>query len=207
MMNGDILSDFRQTLESKKAVQNNIYDRLDIADEKMEQLRKDQRFAEQAQIILQTVAQKTQQELEYKISELVSLALKSVFDEPYEMRLIYETKRNKTEANIVLERDGEQFHPLTSTGGGVADIISFALRVTLWSLGGKKTQNTFILDEPFKWLSRGILPRAGQMVKEISDKLNLQIIMVSHLEELIDEADKVFKVSQKTGLSKVIEEK
>jgi len=204
-MTHELLKEFRKILNSKVAVNNDICDRLEKADEDLEKLQVWQKHSEQALIILQTVAKKTQSELEYKISELVSLALESVFDDPYKMRLIYETKRNKTEANILFERNGEQFHPLSSTGGGVVDIASFSLRMALWTLADKKTDNVLILDEPFRFLSRDRLVRAGLMMKEISEKLGLQIIMVSHLDDLIDGADKVFKITQRKGISKVEE--
>lgn len=197
------LNNYRKTLDNKKAVLNSIYDRLDDYDVELEELEKSKGHAEQALIIIQTVAKQTQEQLEYKISELVSLALESVFDEPYKMVLQYETKRNKTEANLLFERNGERFHPLSSAGGGAVDIASFALRVALWSLSIEKTEPTLVLDEPFRFLSRDLLGKAGLMLKEISNKLGLQIIMVSHLEELIDGADKVFQVKQNKGISKV----
>lgn len=43
------------------------------------------------------------------------------------------------------------------------------------------------------------------MVKTLSDKLGLQIIMISHSEKVTQYADKVFQVSMKKGISKVKE--
>ena len=44
---------------------------------------------------------------------------------------------------------------------------------------------------------------AGQMVKRISDQLDLQIIMVTHSEALMEHADRTFTVTQRKGISKV----
>ncbi len=197
------LKNFRKTIDDKKAVLESVNVRLEGAEDSLGSLNRDLKFSEQALTILQIVAKQTQEQLEYRISELVSLALESVFDDPYKMRLIYETKRNKTEAKLSFERNGEQLNPLSSTGGGAVDVAAFALRVALWNLADPKTDNVLVLDEPFKHLSKGLLPRAGLMLKEISEKLNLQIIMVTHLDELKDDADKVFQVSIKNGISKV----
>lgn len=80
-------------------------------------------------------------------------------------------------------------------------MASFALRCAFWSL--KKTRHTLVLDEPFKFLSRDLIPKAAEMVQMISKELNLQIIMVSHIPDFIDSADKVFVVSQTMGESSV----
>jgi len=41
------------------------------------------------------------------------------------------------------------------------------------------------------------------MVQQISSKLGLQIIMVTHAEELIENADRTFRVIIKKGVSQV----
>ncbi|NIU00181.1 MAG: hypothetical protein GWN01_04340, partial [Nitrosopumilaceae archaeon] len=53
------------------------------------------------------------------------------------------------------------------------------------------------MDEPLKWLKGGDLPIKGShMIKEISKKLGIQIIMISHSPELIEGADRVFEVKK-----------
>jgi len=160
---------------------------------------------EEAQLIIQQVAQKTQSELEFQISEIVSMALSSVFDDPYEFKIEFVLRRGKTEADLYFMKNGEKFYPLEDNGGGAVDVAAFALRVALWNLSRPKTRNTLILDEPFKWLSKGHLQRAGEMLKVISDKLKIQIIFVSHIPELIESADRVFNVVKKNNISQVAE--
>lgn len=158
-----------------------------------------------AQKVIQDVAQMTQKQLEYHVSELVTLALSGVFENPYDLIVDFVQKRNKTEAELLFEREGERVSPLDASGGGAVDVAAFALRVSLWSLRSKKTRRTLILDEPFKHLSSELQPRAGEMLKEISQKLGIQIIMVSHNQDLIGIGDKAFEVTIKAGISKVTE--
>lgn len=158
---------------------------------------------EEAKSILQTVSQKTQQELEYKISEIVSLALCAVFDDPYEFIINFVIKRGKTEAEIKFVKDGSSFDPLSSTGLGVVDIASFACRISTWNLKKPNSRNTIILDEPFKFLDKSQQHKAGEMLKMLSDKLGIQFIIVTHEEEIIESADKVFKVCKKGDTSYV----
>ena len=112
-------------------------------------------------------------------------------------------KRNKTECELYFVKDGELIDPLTASGGGAVDVASFALRVALWCLAPQRTRNTLILDEPFRFLSRDLMYKAGDMLKRLSEKLGLQIIMVSHAEDLIDGANKVFQIKIKKGISEV----
>lgn len=156
-----------------------------------------------ARSIVQIVAKATQENIEFHISKLVSMALASVFPEPYEFQIRFVERRNTTEADLIfLKNDNETDDILNTGGGGVADIASFALRVALWSL--KKTSPTFILDEPDKFLHNPMYQRkASEMMKELCDKLCIQIIMISDQQNIIDAADKIIKVTNEKGVSKV----
>jgi len=173
--------------------------------EELETLRVD---LEDAQAIVQTVAKVTQQQLEYKVSELVSLALEAVFPEPYKMALDFELRRGKTEADITLidpHNPDSKVDPMSSTGGGVVDVASFGLRVACWSMRKKRTRSTIILDEPFRYLSGDLQEKASLMLKEISDRLGIQFIIVSHEQQLIDgKVDKLFEVRQRKGVSYIV---
>lgn len=163
-----------------------------------------------AQGIVQVVAQATQEKLQYHISELVSLALEAVFEDPYTLHLDFVLKRNRSEAELTFSRgDGGKIHPMSASGGGTVDVAAFALRVCLWSLERPKSRPVLILDEPFKNINDpgkklGLHKKASKMVKQISEKLGVQIIMISLDEDLLDCADKVFHVGIRNGVSKVV---
>ena len=159
----------------------------------------------QANLILQEAARMTQENLQYRISTLVSLAMEGVFDDPYSVQLTFEPQRGKTIANIEFKRNAEDDgFSYEATGGGVADVASLGLLFSLWTLQVPRTRNLLILDEPLKWLKGGKLPEKGAaMLSQISHKLGIQILMVSHSPELIEHADKVFKVTKNRGISTV----
>jgi len=122
----------------------------------------------------------------------VQLALDAVFPGAYEFCVQFDLKRGSTEARLVFLEHGQEISPLDSAGGGVADIVSFALRLSVWSLGS--SSKIIILDEPFKYLSKDLQDRAGEILRCLSQKLKLQIIMVSHCSEMVSISDKVFSV-------------
>lgn len=156
-----------------------------------------------AQIILQEVARITQEALEFRISELVTVAL-NVFPEPYTFRLQFEAKRGQSEAKIVLlTPTGEELDPMSAVGGGVIDMVAFSLRIGLWVLRQPRPRGVIVLDEPFRFLSRGLQPEAGKLIKELSTKLGLQFIIVSHEEALVENVDKILTVRKAGGISRV----
>ena len=158
-------------------------------------------------MLIQQVANETQQALEYQVSSLVSLALAAVFDNPYELVLEYGIKYNKTEAKLLFKRDGKKYDPMTCTGGGTKDIASFGLRCSAWALQNTSTRPILILDEPFRYIndpSRSLHKKAAEMVKTVSKELGLQIIMISQIPELHDIADRLINVKlNNNGVSEI----
>ena len=158
---------------------------------------------QKARAIVQIVAEQTQKQIEFHISNLVSLALASVFPDPYEFKLSFVPRRNKTECDLLFIKRGKESDDILFTGGGgVADIAAFALKIACWSI--KKTRPFILLDEPLKYLHNpSYQEKASELFKRISDELKIQIILVSDQEAIVKAADKVFNVTNRQGQSKV----
>lgn len=154
-----------------------------------------------AQVILQEVATETQARLKLHLEELVQSAIDAVFPDQYKVHIDFLSKAGQTECDIYLMRGNDRIDPMDSSGGGVVDIVSFALRLVSWSIG--TTENTIVLDEPFKFLSVGLRSLAGDLLRRLSHILGLQLIYVTHDPELVQVADRVFEISQKEGISSV----
>lgn len=199
------LESYRKKLERMKGRRQEIENNIIATQLDLKQKQKEHRRHEQAREVIQIVALKTQEKLSYHISEITSLALNTVFQDPYALTAEFVQRRNKTECDLYFVRNEEKVDPLSASGGGAVDVAAFALRVASWSMQRPRSRNTLVLDEPFRYLSANLLPLAGEMLKQISERLKLQIIMVSHCEELIDAADKVFQVTIKKGKSTVSE--
>lgn len=145
-----------------------------------------------ARALVQKVAEETQKKIEFQISNLVSLALASVFPDPYTFKVEFVQRRNRTECDFFFVKDGNSIEPISSSGGGAIDVAGFALRIAIWSL--KKSHPIFILDESFRFVSVDLQEKCSQMLKELSDKLGIQIILISHLPNIINSADTAIKV-------------
>jgi DNA repair exonuclease SbcCD ATPase subunit len=199
------IKEMRNSLNQAKGKRNLLLAQLKQAEENKASYETLYENCLKARAVVTAVAKSTQEQLEFHISNLVSMALSSVFgSNSWEFKLRFIERRNKTEADLIfMKNKNETDDILSSGGGGVADIASFALRVALWSI--HKTRPVFILDEPFKFVSVGLQNKCSLMIKELSKNLKLQIIMVSHLPEIIHNADKIVKVISVQGESRIDE--
>jgi len=204
------LQQLRQKLEKEKGKKEQI--ETDIAEYqvKIKDSKRSLHRHEEAKEIIRTVGQKTQEQLQFHISDITSLALEAVFTDPYELKVEFVQRRNKTECDLFFVRDGFSVDPLSASGVGPVDVASFALRIASWSMMRPRPMNTIILDEPFKHL-RGEAEneRVLQMLQTISKMLHVQIIMIGDVkvpkEVMMEYADKVFECKIKNRVSKITE--
>jgi hypothetical protein len=167
-------------------------------------IRRELRWAEKAHAVIQLVAQQTQEQLRYQLSELPRLGLASVFDDPYDFDIQIESRRGRTEVDFWFVREGQRISPRESSGLGAVDIAGMALRPALWSLQRPRNRPTIWLDEPFKHLKgEDANRRALQMLAEICRPRpeqhwpGIQIVMIADerlaREDLLDAADCVYE--------------
>ena len=158
---------------------------------------------EKSQLLLQTTAQETQQTFKVHLEDIVQTGMDTCFPGEYTFVVEFLLKRGSTVCDIFLEDDnGFRTNPIGAAGGGVVDIISLALRLAIWTL--TKPDNVLVLDEPFKWLSAGLRPLAGEFLASLSTKLGMQLIIVTHDEMLLGIADRIFQVKKnRKGRSKI----
>jgi DNA repair exonuclease SbcCD ATPase subunit len=148
-----------------------------------------------ARWVITEVAQQTQQRFKVKVESLVTMAIRSVFDRPFEFSLEFERKYNKMTCRPVVKEEEKIYDdPEYDLGGGMLDIISFAFRIVLWSLENPRKRNVIILDEPMKNMGK-LIVFGGQVLKEISHKLNLQLIIITHEDELLEIGDRNFRIT------------
>ncbi len=142
-----------------------------------------------ARKLITLAAKDTQQNLNEYVSKIVNLALKSVFLDPPVFSMEFVERRNKTECDLLLNKEN---NTMESFAGGELDVVAFALRCAFLSM--RDSRKTLILDETFKNLSVEYHEKCSDMIKTLSDKLGVQIILVSHIPGLITAADKTFKL-------------
>jgi DNA repair exonuclease SbcCD ATPase subunit len=202
-----MLEKLKTEYERRRGEQRSVAAQIKKTKKQIEQLETEREELQQAEEIVKIVAIQTQKQLEFRMASVVSTAEDAVFDNPYSMVVKFEQRRNKTECDLLFTRGKQEIDPLSSSGYGAADIASFALRLSAWSMS-RNTRPVLLLDEPFKHL-KGVKEnaRAIEMMKAISKELGVQIITISDeradREDIIEGADRVFEVGINKGKSVV----
>lgn len=197
------VQELRNELERKKGQRFQTEKTLSRTKREIKENNKSLVLHEKAREIIRMVGLKTQEQLQFHISDVVSLALESVFANPYKLELDFVKRRDKTECDIWFVRNDERVKPINASGGGAVDIASLALRVASWSMKTPRTRPVLILDEPTKMLSKDLSDKASFMLKEISNKLGIQMIIITHDSALSMWADKGFTATIKNGITKI----
>jgi ABC-type Mn2+/Zn2+ transport system ATPase subunit len=143
-------------------------------------------FTEEAQEIAQHVAQTIQQKAHERIAGVVSRCLETVFPgDKYGFKIYFDRKRGRTEARLVLTKDGNEIvNPLNSDSGGAVEVAAFALRLSCLMLSKPKLRRVLILDEPFKAVSEEYWDNVRMLLEGLAKDFKVQFILVTHNKEL-----------------------
>jgi len=148
----------------------------------------------------------TRNEVKTKLETLSNLALSSVFtDKQMEFRVVPNRNKKGLFYELYISTDGNITPLEDCKGGGVLDIISLCLRISYLRIFKGSLRQVLILDEPFKNLDDIRRPAAIEWLSTTAKEMGLQLIIVTHLVDLIEKADKAIRVEQINGVSKVYE--
>lgn len=206
MNNATSMKEFTRNLISLETEKRLLEEQRDKAEKALLSTKDELKITDEALTILRLATEQTQKALQFRISNLVTLALQTIFPEEYTFELAFETKRGQIEIDLFLiDPTGFRMSPIEASGGGIVNVVEFALRLSLWSLMPSKSRPVFVLDEPFHYVSKDLQPKVSELLSTLSDKLKVQFIIVSHQRQVVEEADKVFLVTQSLGKSTVEE--
>ena len=153
--------------------------------------------------LMNIVGTACQEQVKSVVEKLVSEALQAVFGDNYGFELELKIVRNQPEIYMYVIRDGQKFTLKEELGGGIVDLVSFVMRIVLWSISTPRSASVMILDEPGKFISKDLQELFGEVIIELSRMLGIQFVVISHEEELIGIADISYKVVLCEGVSTV----
>jgi len=147
----------------------------------LEQAKKELEDIKEAQDIAQQVSQMIQQQAHQKIEGVVNECLKVVFGDTYKFKIDFQRKRGKTEADLLLLKDGYEIgNAMDADSGGVVDLCSFALRLSCIALSKPHLRRIILLDEPFRNLDMQNRAKVGMLLEQLSKDFKMQFIVVTH---------------------------
>jgi DNA repair exonuclease SbcCD ATPase subunit len=150
---------------------------------------------EDVQRLIQETAKEVQESIRFHIQDLVQHALDAIFPGTYKFLVEFTVSRGRTEARLLVEKGGNVMDDLMEDEGGtLVQIVAMALRIAVWTLA--PTAPVLIFDEPGTAVSAQYKPIFAEVIRGLSQRLGVQILMVSHDDTYIATADRVFTVTQ-----------
>lgn len=168
-----------QTRKDKRAF---IREQLEACEDQLADLSRSIVDYKQAGQVIDAIALELQNTAQAKISAVVSNCLRVFGD--YSFRIEFAAKRKSTAATFILSKDGMDIDPM-DCGGGVIDVIAFALRVSVLMARKPQARPILFLDEPFKFVSANYRPIVGDLMEELANELEIQFVIVTHIPELM----------------------
>ncbi len=155
---------------------------------------------------VEQVATEERRSIKRRVEELITSCLHEVFDDTYSVEFEYGMKRARTSVEVYAVRKCEDGlvvrREIDGIGGGLADAISLPLKLIVL-LNDAGLDRNLIIDEPGKHLSINHVPRFARFLKTVSERLGVQIIMLSHHTCMDQYADSVNEVSLDSSKSHV----
>lgn len=174
-------------IEKRKEVNELLADRKSIIKQckaeklNLKEAKRDYKNQQEAQTITQQIAQVVQQQAHERIEGVVSKCLEAVFGNQYGFKINFERKRGRTEANLMLLKDGHEIEDaLNADSGGVVDVAALALRLACIVLAKPALKRIIIMDEPFRNLDQENREAIRILLEELSLDFKVQFIIVTH---------------------------
>jgi DNA repair exonuclease SbcCD ATPase subunit len=189
--------EFTQQVGSLQGEYKTLLNQQNDSNVKIEKYKKDEIIYTQAVELLSLVQKVTRDKIKNAFENIVTHALNYIFEsDKYSFHLVFGRRGNLQELNFAVQTPDktEPLNPMDTDAGGTLNVISLALRIVLMEVASPKINGFIISDESFANLSEEYVERASQFLKEINQKMNRQIIAISHQSKMLDSADKLIEV-------------
>lgn len=191
---------------SKRAEKQALENHLSTINIQLAEKEKSLALLEKSLVALQKLTDLKKKETTEKIENIISFGLQTIFeDSSYQFKILDSIKRKQVVYDFRVYSDSfksaEGVSILDSRGGGVISIVSFLLRLVLMCMMDKKAERFMALDEPFNALSENYHENLVSAIKSITEKLGVQLLVVSHQKSLDAFGDVVYELKQVNGVT------
>ena len=175
-----------------------LFTQVESSKQKITQLEEVKKIDLKAIEVLNLVQKSTRDVIKNTFEGLVTYALRAIYQEPYTFALKFDNRGNLGTLDFLL-KSPENKEPLPledCTAGGSLDVISLALRFVLLRVMTPTFEGPVILDEPCKQLSKNFAGNELNFYNFIANKLQRQIILITHNEKIVELAENKIEVTK-----------
>lgn len=188
---------FTQKVGSLQGEYKILYNQQEDSIKSIEKYKEDEVVYTQAVELLSLVQKVTRDKIKNAFEDIVTHALNYIYEsDKYSFHLVFGRRGNLQELDFAVQTPDktEPLDPMLTDAGGTLNIISLALRIVLMEVASPKINGFILSDESFANLSSEHIEQACLFLKEINQKMNRQIIAISHQPKMLDSADKLIEV-------------
>lgn len=168
--------------------------------------KENERLAKVAQLFQLTAAFSREQSKTH-IEALVTSCLRIVFSTDLSFSIEMSEANRRTHAQFLIQDEIENvkttFPPQEARGGGLVDVVSLALRISLLLRYQPPVRGILLLDEPAKHLSEEYIHNVAELLLQVAEEFDLQIILVTHNRHLAYMGQTVYEVTKDRGSTEV----
>ena len=189
------LSTWSNQLQRRVGVRNSLQEKLELLKTQEEELYDQATKATDALSFVESSVQSIRSKTFRSIESVANEALSVVYcGENLRVECDFDIKRDRSAVVIRITTEFPDGAKLKrnpdGSGCGVSDVIAICLRMVLIRATG--CEPILVADEPFKWLGRDQIGKAAELLKYLSQKLDIQLIIASHHPELREIADRSY---------------
>ncbi len=200
----DILSNKTKKEKEKIGIEkgkiNQIKEQISNEKKYLDDIKEKQQLYQETAIFLTSLLEKNQKSLEEVFSKIGSSSIHKIFGEDKNLLFLFDkAKKKNPSVNIKISQPFDETEDelitdiMDAEGGAMVDIVALSLRLAMIELVNPKQTGPIFLDETFKYVAKNESIRsAGDFLREASDKMDKQMIIITHSSELLPYADKLF---------------
>jgi len=200
----------KSALSYQKGVRDNIQQQIETHERRLTTIVQLTDLYNKTSLLLQRVSTFSRESVATIFETMVTEALQSILEtNSLQFKVHFVQTKNRVDVHFklydtVLQRE---LDVMKSFGGGVKDIISTILRIMVLELHKPAIHGPIILDEVGRNISKEYQANFGTFLQSFSQKLNRQIILVTHSPIIAQAAEKTIKVTKNAqGHAVVVEE-
>lgn len=147
---------------------------------------------------IERVATENRMSVKQKVENLINKALHHVYGDEYGIEFEYGISANKTAVEVKITKtlkDGKIVkREFSGNGLGVADLVSFPLKLMVLISSGDDIESILVADEPGKHMDEERAEKFAKFLSLICVELNIQMIVCSHWSVMKEYAHNIINV-------------
>lgn len=176
-------------LERAEGAREQIEASIQTAKRRADDARHDYEVIDRVLQLLHAMEESWQRAFQQSVANIISEGLSYVFGEELEVKITPTTKGDVSALEFTLYKDGVEEDIVEGQGGGYINVLAFLLRVLLIVASRPPLRRIIIMDEPFAMVSQEYRAPLAELVRALVDRLDFQIVMVTHEPEYAEVAD------------------